>query len=232
MRQLIEQLVPPRTGALVADAGCGTGGTLGELQGAYRCVGVDPSAKGIALAQQHFPGIDFRVGFAPADLADVMPQVRLVTMLDVLEHVQDDVGLLGAMVRALRPGAFLLLTVPADMRLWSPSDEAYGHYRRYDRNGFERIWAGLPVRQRMLSYFNSRLYPLVRGARLASRLRGRTTGHAGTDLSLPPAPANYALERIFSSEASVLCETLLGRKPGFSFGVSLIAVLEVVEKAS
>jgi SAM-dependent methyltransferase len=233
VRQLIERLVPPHTGALVADAGCGTGGTLGELADAYRCVGIDPTAEAIILAKQHFPGINFRTGLAPEGLRDVIADVKLVTMLDVLEHVQDDVGLLGAMVRALRPGAFLLLTVPADMRLWSPSDVAYGHHRRYDRLGFERIWAQLPVRPRLVSYFNSRLYPLVRTARLASRLSGRTTGHAGTDLAMPPGPANFALEKIFRGEAGVLCDTLTGkRKHGFTFGVSLIAVLEVLPPPS
>lgn len=228
VRQLIERLVPPRTGALIADAGCGTGGTLGALADAYRCVGVDPTPEAITLAQKHFPGIDFRTGFAPADLSDVVADVKLATMLDVLEHVEDDAGLLASMVRAMRPGAFLLLTVPADMRLWSPSDEVYGHHRRYDRAGFERLWATLPVRPRLVSHFNSRLYPLVRAARLANRLRGRTAGHAGTDLALPPAPANFALERIFAGEARVLCDTLAGRRQhGFGFGVSLIAVLEI-----
>jgi SAM-dependent methyltransferase len=233
VRQIIEHLVPAHTGALVADAGCGTGGTLGELAGAYRCVGIDPTAEAIALARQHFPLIDFRTGLAPAGLRDVIADVKVVTMLDVLEHVDDDVGLLSAMVRALRPGAFVLLTVPADMRLWSPSDVAYGHHRRYGRAELERLWAQLPVRTRLLSYFNSRLYPLVRGARLASRLRGQSTGAAGTDLALPPAPANYALEKIFAGEAKVLCDALVGRrKRGFSFGVSLIAVLEVLPPPS
>lgn len=228
VRQLIERLVPPGSGALVADAGCGTGGTLGALVDAYRCVGIDPTPEAITLARAHFPGIDFRTGLAPAGLADVIGEVKLVTMLDVLEHVEDDAGLLASVVGALQPGAFVLLTVPADMRLWSPSDEVYGHHRRYDRAGFERLWASLPVRPRLVSHFNSRLYPLVRAARLANRLRGRTAGHAGTDLALPPAPANFALERIFSSEARVLCDTLTGRRPqGFAFGVSLIAVLQI-----
>jgi SAM-dependent methyltransferase len=228
VRRLITELVPPYQSALVADAGCGTGGTLGALADAYRCVGIDPTPEAIVLAKKHFPGIDFRTGLAPEGLADVIADVKLVTMLDVLEHVEDDVGLLGAMVRALRPGSFLLLTVPADMRLWSPSDEAYGHHRRYDRAGFEKIWSTLPVRTRLVSYFNSRLYPVVRAARFASRIAGRTTGHAGTDLSLPPAPANFALERIFEGEAGTLTAALAGRKAGFSFGVSLIAVLEVL----
>ncbi len=232
VRSLIERLVPPHTDLLVADAGCGTGGTLGALVDAYRCVGIDPSAEAIALAKQHFPGIDFRTGLAPEGLADVLPDVRLVTMLDVLEHVADDRGLLAAMVGALRPGSFLLLTVPADMRLWSPSDEVYGHHRRYDRDNFEAIWAGLPVRRRLLSYFNSRLYPVVRAARLANRLRGKTAGHAGTDLALPPAPANFALERIFGGEARTLGDVLDGRRlHGYDFGVSLIAVLEVTAPA-
>lgn len=52
-------------------------------------------------------------------------------LLDVLEHIEDDVGFLKLMWQKLVPGGKILLTVPAFQVLWSSEDEAARHYRRY-----------------------------------------------------------------------------------------------------
>ena len=56
----------------------------------------------------------------------------LVLMLDVLEHVRDDRAALRDVVsRSLAPGAWLLLSVPAQPWLFSRHDVLLGHQRRY-----------------------------------------------------------------------------------------------------
>jgi hypothetical protein len=62
----------------------------------------------------------------------------------------------------MRAGALVLITVPADMRLWSTHDETLLHYRRYDIGRLRAIREDLPVNVRLLCYFNSRLYLPVR----------------------------------------------------------------------
>ena len=59
---------------------------------------------------------------------------RFVTLLDVLKHQEDDAQFIGGLVAKMEPGSVLLLTVPALPKLWSPWDEALGHYRRYTRS--------------------------------------------------------------------------------------------------
>ncbi len=210
----------------VVDIGCGTGANLAALAGDYDCAGIDTSAEAIALARERFAHIDFVCGFAPHDIADRLARADVVLLTDVLEHVADDRGLLAGIVAALQPGAQLLLTVPANMRLWSLHDEAFGHFRRYDAAGLATVWDGLPVETRMLSYFNARLYPLVRGARAMSRLRGKTAGAAKTDFSLPAEPINRLLTHVFAGESQRL-ERAMDGKPaaGYRRGVSLMAVL-------
>ena len=122
-------------------------------------------------------------------------------------------------------GAHLLLTVPADRTLWSPHDVSFGHYRRYDRARLAMLWEGLPVRVRLVSYYNTRLYPLIKAARMVGRWRGRALGAAGTDFALPPGFLNRQLTRTMSAESGRLLRVLAGESPEYRRGVSLVAVV-------
>ena len=141
----------------------------------------------------------------------------VVLITDVLEHVADDRAMLASIVNACPPGANILITVPADMRLWSPHDEAFGHYRRYEPKNFRALWSGLPVKPRLLSHFNSRLYPAVRFARAISQRRGRAAGQSNTDFRLPSRPINRVLERIFAGERRKLAAAIDMRNLAVSF---------------
>jgi SAM-dependent methyltransferase len=50
----------------------------------------------------------------------------------VLEHIEDDRGLVANADRALKPGGRMIFIVPRGEKLYSSLDEAIGHYRRYD----------------------------------------------------------------------------------------------------
>mgnify|MGYP000173614321 CR=1 FL=1 len=52
---------------------------------------------------------------------------------EVLEHIEDDGAALDALIRHLRPGGRLYLSVPLRPGLWTRVDEAVGHVRRYRR---------------------------------------------------------------------------------------------------
>jgi SAM-dependent methyltransferase len=60
-------------------------------------------------------------------------------LLDVLEHLPDDVAALKELHRGLAPGARLYLTVPSLAALWSRFDESAGHFRRYTPLGLRRV---------------------------------------------------------------------------------------------
>jgi SAM-dependent methyltransferase len=227
LQALVRELLPPGTPSLVVDVGCGTGANAAALAEDYRCVGIDTSPDAVQRAQQRFPQVEFLCGQAPADLGDRAAEARLWLLTDVLEHVQDDFALLSDLLAAMSPGALLLLTVPAGPELWSQHDESFGHYRRYTLPRLAAVWEGLPVRVRLLSYFNARLYPLVRLVRWRNRRAGRTSGEAGTDFALPWRPLNWALGRWFAGEARRLRRVLHGpSRMGYRRGVSLVAVLE------
>jgi SAM-dependent methyltransferase len=76
-------------------------------------------------------------GFDAAEsLDEVAPQsLDFLFSYNVLEHIEDDAGVVKAFHRALKPGAPLLVYVPAFTVLYGPMDRAVGHVRRYRRNG-------------------------------------------------------------------------------------------------
>jgi SAM-dependent methyltransferase len=227
IKSLIERTLPPSRDSLVIDVGCGTGANIAALADGYACLGIDPSEVAIGLARDRFPSVEFKVGSAPADLGESAQQADLFLLLDVLEHVEDDFAQFSAIAAAALKGAQILITVPADPSLWSEHDVSHGHYRRYEPHRLEMIWQDLPIRVRLMSYFNARLYPVIRAVREAGRILGRASGAAETDLFQPPAPINGLLQTIFAGERRRLVELLEGnRESGYRRGVSLIALLE------
>ncbi len=226
MCRLVGEILPGACKTTVVDIGCGTGANIAALANRHACVGIDASPRAVELAAKRFPEVRFLAGRAPGDLGEVIGHAGLFVLMDVLEHVADDFAMLSELLSASAAGSYFLLTVPADESLWSEHDTSFGHYRRYDRTQFERLWAGLPVSTLLVSHFNARLLPVIRLVRWFSRRRGRAAGQAGTDFWLPSLPLNAALEHVFAGEARRLVGVLRGRRRrGYARGASLVAVL-------
>ncbi len=68
-------------------------------------------------------------------------------MLNVLEHIEDDVGVLSALPTVLRPGGRIVIYVPALNMLYGKMDRKLGHFRRYSRWRFREVaaQAGLQI---------------------------------------------------------------------------------------
>ena len=226
IRQIVGAVLPASAESGILDVGCGTGGNIADLAADYPCLGIDTSVEAIAFARQRFSGVRFICGTAPSDVLEFLPQIRLILLMDVLEHVADDKALLRHLVSAAEPGAYFLITVPANPKLWSGHDVAFGHYRRYETKTFEELWRDLPLRPLLVSHFNSRLCPLVKAVRAMNRRRGKALGAAGTDFRMPKPLANRALRRVFAGESRRLIKTLRNRGAGYRRGVSLISLLQ------
>jgi len=226
MRNVVHHVLPPSKTSRVVDVGCGTGANIASLAGDYDCVGIDPTREAIQYAQERFPQVRFLCAAAPGAVEPLLEGAGLVLLMDVLEHVPDDFGLFSDLLSALRPGSFVLVTVPALMSLWSEHDVSFGHHRRYEREGLAEVWAGLPVRVCLLSHFNARLYPVIRALRALNRARGRTSGEARTDFHIPAPFVNEALKTILAGESGHLLDMLRGKGiPAYRRGASLIALL-------
>lgn len=225
LRAVIGAVLPPSHQTTIVDVGCGTGANIAALADDYTCIGTDTSPEAIRLAAGRFGRVRFICGEA-GKMPEVLASADLVLLTDVLEHVPDDYQLLSELLAPMSPGAYLLATVPADRSLWSEHDRAFGHYRRYERDQFQKLWHDLPVTPLVVSHFNTRLYPIVKTVRWWSQARGKAAGRAGTDFLLPSPPVNRALRRTFAGEGRKLARLARGgRANPYRFGVSLMALL-------
>jgi 2-polyprenyl-3-methyl-5-hydroxy-6-metoxy-1,4-benzoquinol methylase len=93
----------------------------------------------------------------------------LVLMMDVLEHVDDDRGLLRHYAAKVPSGAHFLVTVPAFRFLWSGHDVFLEHKRRYRLGEIEAVMrdAGLQVVRG--AYYFGLVFPLAAAVRLVER---------------------------------------------------------------
>src|SRR5260370_34913669 len=142
--------------ARILDVGCGTGANLQMLAEFGVADGVDVSAEALEFCRARGLG-SVRQGAAES-LPYEDAQFDLVTGLDVVEHLDDDVAGLREMFRVLRPGGRALLFVPAFMFLWGGQDDISHHRRRYTRAELqERLTAaGLAVSR--ASYANNTFF--------------------------------------------------------------------------
>lgn len=225
VKRLLERVVPPRPDALVIDVGCGTGANVAALASSYRCLGLDESAQAIDHARARFSGVEYACETGVGAHADRFAGASAVLLMDVLEHVEDDFAMLSQVLALLEPGAHVLITVPAEPSLWTQHDESFGHWRRYDAERLRAIWRGLAVEERLLSYYNARLFPIVKVVRAVSKRRRQAAGAAGTDFTMPPGPVNRALERFFAGEARALERDIDRGTETYARGASLIAIL-------
>ena len=99
----------------------------------------------------------------------VMTDCDLVLMMDVLEHVDDDRGLVRHYAAKVPSGAHFLATVPAFRFLWSGHDVFLEHKRRYRLSEIESALrdAGLAIVKG--AYYFGFVFPLAAAVRLATR---------------------------------------------------------------
>jgi len=197
----------------ILDVGCGTGANLELLDEFGQAEGVDVSPDALAFCRQR--GLE-RVHLGEAEKLPYPDRsFDLVTALDVVEHLDDDVAGLKEMHRVLRRGGRALLFVPAFKFLWGVQDDVSNHRRRYTRKQLKETLRAAGFEIERVTYANiTFFFPILMG-RLLMRLTGF---RPASENNLTVGVLNKPLGIILGSEAGLL------RRLNLPFGVSAICV--------
>jgi len=183
-----------------------------------RAEGVDISSQAVDFCRER--GLDsVRLG-AAEQLPYENGSFDLVTALDVVEHLDDDVAGLREMRRVLRRDGRVLLFVPAFMFLWGVQDDVSNHRRRYTLPGLLKAVEAAGFSVEWSSYANISFFLPVLAVRSVMRWLGLC---ADTEYGINISPMNGPFSRLFAAERFVFKR---GRLP---FGVSAVCIARRVD---
>jgi SAM-dependent methyltransferase len=188
----------------VLELGCGDGEIAAVLSSRWRTVALERRLDDLLLARRRgVSGLVAAEGEAPPFLR----RFDLIGLFDVVEHVRDDVGLLRTASALAVPGGRILLTVPADPRLWSKFDRYAGHYRRYTRGMLTELLRKAGIEAVQIFPLFRVLWPL---GRVNALLHGRDEVKDPGEEYRVAGFSNWLLARALSLERLVLGDSERG----------------------
>ena len=205
-----------RKDAKVLDYGCGSGFLVGEFQEkGFDAFGVDIFKEAIEfgsgrrinnLSQESGVKVNFSDSYFDVILA-----------MDVIEHIEDDKSAIKEIERLLKPGGYLIITVPAYQWMWGVQDEVAHHFRRYNVSSLLKIVDSSSFSVLKKSYFNTFLFFPIVAVRFVSKLF--KIKERESDFDINGKLANFLFYLIFNLESKFL------KFIDFPFGVSILIVL-------
>ena len=210
-------------GTSVLDIGCGNGFLLGLLSKSKKVYGIEPNEDLIKLTNEINPKLRIYKGFAEEIDKFITNKVDSILMIDVLEHVKDDILQIKKIHNNLNGGGQFIVVVPAYQFLFGKRDKNNGHYRRYSKkdlikklsdNGFRikfaRYW-------NILGFFPYLFYEKILKKELNTELR--TTKKKGLIKKLINKILNLWFKYVENNF-------------NFGFGLTIICIAEKIDKSS
>lgn len=235
IRRAIEQLVTPNQRLSAIDLGGGCGGWMSfvrrEMPEFFQLIAhADSSFDALQRAHEVLEG---RVACYQVDLLNLpwRTEWNVAFLLDVIEHVDDDVCVMKQVSAALVPGGYAVVTTPALRQFWTYNDDFAQHRRRYDKAMMQSLATATGLRLVRCDYFMFLLSPALLLSRWLGRPRRELTDEerrAFVDKThaVPWRPLNRALLAAFSLEA-LACGRL-----SLPWGTSILAVFQKPSEAA
>ena len=223
---MLDRVIEPDGQKQVLDIGCGAGNMFHHLARYGTVVGVDNNPKPLLVARER--GYDVREG-AAEDLPFEDESFDLVSLLDTVEHCDDDMAVLRECFRVCAPGGHLVVTVPAFMWLWSHNDVLNDHKRRYTAPELRDRLESFGFRIRRMTYNNFTMFPMAaalillrRGTEAEPDLASPHFDDESYQVEMEPVPPllNSILRGVTWTESQVL------RWMSLPVGTSIICIAE------
>lgn len=218
--QMLEAYLPSSRDLRILDVGSATSQILLDLQEFGDLTAVEPSKEAIEMTQKLL-GIAMVQGFLPRDLPD--GRFDLITLFDVLEHVDDDKGAVKELACRLKDEGILICTVPAYKWLWSSHDVVLHHHRRYTNRQLRSLLCSSGFRICRITYYTSLLFPFLCAQRFIWNFNEWKGKNDHTyKVNVPISPVNSILGYV------MVLERFIMRYINLPFGSALIVVARKV----
>lgn len=129
----LKKYLPQHNVPCILEVGCSSGFMLADLKKAMPnaiLIGADVTSAALYSLATRIPNLPLlQFDLTQCPLPDAC--IDAMVMLNVLEHIEDDVLALQQAFRILKPGGLLVLEVPAGPHLYDFYDEQLRHFRRY-----------------------------------------------------------------------------------------------------
>jgi SAM-dependent methyltransferase len=146
----------PHLGQRVLEVGAGTGSITARFTDGREVLATERSDWCIEELERRFastPNVTVRQAEL-AELANENQRFDSIVMINVLEHIEDDVAALDELRQLLTPGGRIVLYVPALNGLYGAFDRKAGHYRRYAPWRMRRVFASAGLVEVEMRYMN------------------------------------------------------------------------------
>jgi ubiquinone/menaquinone biosynthesis C-methylase UbiE len=207
----------------ILDVGCGTGLNQEMLSKFGQVFGADSSEEAIRFSRKR--NIENLVLSSAEALQFSDEMFDVVTALDVLEHVNDDLQALSEICRVTKPNGVVVITVPAYGFLWSEHDEALHHRRRYSAHELRNKLVNAGFEVESSTYFITLLFFPILFMRIVQNLRKKSLRARSSHVILPKW-ANLLLVKLLDLERIYM------RWMNLPFGVSIVCTARKPQAAS
>lgn len=205
----------------ILDVGCGTGANMLAFSAYGEVYGVDPSSQAVTFCERR--GVSRVKQASVENLPYPDSFFDVVTILDVLEHTDDDLAALKEVKRVAKADALIISTVPAYGFLWSEHDEALQHRRRYSAHEIRNKMTVCGFDVERSSYFVTLLFWPIFLMRICQGLSKDSTSPK-TAIHVLPRWLNSLLLRLLDIERWML------RGFNLPFGVTIVATARATKK--
>jgi ubiquinone/menaquinone biosynthesis C-methylase UbiE len=162
--------------ASIMEVGCSAGHLLADMRRSLpnaMLTGGDYTLGTLVKLGEKMPDIPL-VRFNLADSPLPSNTYDAMVLLNVLEHIEDDVAATTHIARMLKPGGVAVIEVPAGPELFDDYDRQLQHFRRYTLQDISGVVdrAGLVIERR--NYLGALIYPAFYLAKKLSQRRPKS----------------------------------------------------------
>jgi len=209
-------------GRRALDIGCGTGLNLEHLARLAEPVGTDYYVEALQFCRQRGHKMLCKADAAELPFGD--GDFDIITALDVVEHLDDDLAALCEMRRVLRRGGVAVISVPAYRALWTYWDDILGHRRRYTTTTLRAVVEKSGLKVLKVSYSNMlTLFPATAVRILKAFVqRASDSRHQPKEPESDFVPLPGWLNKVLIAYYQVEAKAL--RRVNLPFGLSVVCV--------